>query len=207
VSRASRHAEGRKPGKRRLESLALRGEQRLFGIVGGGEVRVDRVDAQVGARGHVRDGPIQVVVTKTEPVHPGVDLQMAAECRAVASGSGLERAGRAGGRDRRRQGMLEEAIEVADAERAEHQDRDAHARLPKGDPLFDVRAGEHRGTRGLECHPCLTRAVAVGVRLHDGDHARAATEEPCNGAQVAPERREVHAGGGWADHDWNCGPA
>ena len=44
---ARRDAERRQRSQRRFEALALLAEQRVLGIVGGGEVRVDRVDREV----------------------------------------------------------------------------------------------------------------------------------------------------------------
>ena len=39
-----------------LDSRPLLGEDRVLGIVGSGEVRVDRIDRQVGAGGRPREG-------------------------------------------------------------------------------------------------------------------------------------------------------
>ena len=74
-------------------------------------------------------------------------------------------------RDRRRQRELEQPVEIADAQRAEHQDRHAHAGPPKDDALFDVGAGQHRRARLLERERHARRAMAVGVGLDDGDDA------------------------------------
>ena len=46
--------------------------------------------------------------------------------------------------------MIEHAVEIADAERAEDQDRRANAGLAQIDALFDVGHGQHRRARGLE---------------------------------------------------------
>ena len=58
---------------------------------------------------------------------PGVDLQVIAERRPVLRGGRLHGARRGRRRDRRRQRELEQAVEIADAQRAEDQNRHAHA--------------------------------------------------------------------------------
>ena len=46
--------------------------------------------------------------------------------------------------------VREHAVEVADAERAEHENRHAHAGLAQRDAFLDVGAREHRRAGGLE---------------------------------------------------------
>src|SRR4029078_3611659 len=62
-----------------FEPFALLAEGRVLGVVGGGEMRVDGLDREVLTLCDRRQGPREVVVAETETVHPGVDLQMAAE--------------------------------------------------------------------------------------------------------------------------------
>ena len=109
-----------------------------------------------------------------EPVHPGVDLQVTAHAHAVFRGGRLQGSRGRRRRNGRRELVFDDALEIADAERTEHEDRGADTGLPQGDPLLDVGAGEHRGAFGLERQPDLRGAVAVGVRLDDGDDGRAA---------------------------------
>ena len=109
---------------------------------------------------------------EAEAVHARVDLEMTAEHRGVAR-RGLLQRGRRGRRgNRRRQRVREEAVEVADAERAEHQNRGADAGVAQRDPLLDIRAREHGRPRALEREADFPRAVAVGVRLDDTDDSR-----------------------------------
>ena len=192
--------ERRQARQRRLEPLALQGEQGVLGVVGGGEVRVDRLDPQVAAGRDVRDCPRQVVVSEAEPVHPGIDLEVAAERASVTRRGGFERTPRRRRRHRRRQVVAEDAVEVADAQGAEDQDRDADAGLAQDDAFLDIGAGEHRGARLLERAADFDRAVPVGVGLDDGDDAGAAGDEGGNRAQVVLEGGEVDARDGGPHH-------
>ena len=63
-------------------------------------------------------------MTEAEPVHAGIDLQVTAEhVDRAARGRRLQRRAADGRRDGRRQVVLEHAVEIADAERAEDQNR------------------------------------------------------------------------------------
>ena len=62
-----------------LEPLALLAERRVLGLVGGGEVRIHGVDREALTFCDLRQRPRQVVMAKTETVHPGVDFQVAAQ--------------------------------------------------------------------------------------------------------------------------------
>jgi hypothetical protein len=67
--------------------------------------------------------------------------------------------------------MGEDAVRIADAEGAEHEDRRANAGLAEGDALLDVRAREHRDAFVFE-RPCdASRPVSVGIGLDDADDA------------------------------------
>src|SRR4051794_26437933 len=68
--------------------------------------------------------------------------------------------------------MLEDAVEVADAQRAEDKDRDLHARLPQDDAFLDIGAREHLGPCALERKSDAGRPVPVRVCLDDGNDAR-----------------------------------
>ena len=46
--------------------------------------------------------------------------------------------------------VIEDAVEIADAQRTEDEDRGADAGLAQHDPFLDVGAREHRGAFGLE---------------------------------------------------------
>src|SRR3954466_10814743 len=68
--------------------------------------------------------------------------------------------------------VLEYAVEVADAQRAEDKDRDLHARLPQDDAFLDIGAREHLGPCALERKSDAGRPVPVRVCLDDGNDAR-----------------------------------
>ena len=177
------------------------------GIVGGREVRVDGVELEVRAREQLRQRAAQVVEAEPEPVHAGVDLQVIADALAVARRGGLHGARRARRRNRRRQPAVEQAIEIADAQRAEHQNLGADAGGPQRRAFLDVGAGQQIGAGLFERARHLAGAVAVGVRLDDGDHAgrraarpRLALERGADVPVVRLERREIDAGDGRANH-------
>jgi hypothetical protein len=132
-------------------------------------------------------------VPEPEAVHPRVDLQVVRELPLVLRGRGGDRTRRAGRRDRRRQAAVEQAVEVADAERAEDQDVGAHARRTQLGTFFDVRAREQIRARVLEGAGHLAGAVPVGIRLDDGDHARRAVGPPAR--EMFPDVAEVAGDG------------
>ena len=187
-----------------VEARPLLGEERVIGIVGGRKVRIDRIDFEVRAAGHFGQRSIDVVVPEPEPVHPGVDLEMTPQGDATGRGRRLKRPRRARRGDGWRQVMVEHAVEVADTERAKHEDRRPDPRLPQHDRLLDIRAGKHGGAGILERARDLGRAVAVGIGLDDGDEAGRRTaggrEIRGNRTAVATDRVEIDAGDGRPDH-------
>jgi hypothetical protein len=176
----------------------------MLRIVGGREMRVDGVDDQMRAGCHLRKRPLEIVVSEAETIHAGVDLQMAVQAFVVACGCRLKRAGRARRGDGRRQIVREDPVEIADAQRAENEDGRADAGLPQDDGLFDVRAGEHRGAGILERLRDLRRAVAVRVRLDDGDDARRGarrrSEKRSDRVEVRADSLEIDPGNRRPDH-------
>ncbi len=74
--------------------------------------------------------------------------------------------------------MIEDAVEIADAEGAEHQDRQGDARRPQRDAFFDVGAREHRRARALERASDFRRAMSVGVGFEDRDDIAGAPGRP-----------------------------
>ncbi len=170
-ARTRSDAERRQVPPHALEPQALLLHQRMVGHVGRGEVRVDADELQVRARQQLRERARQVVVPQAQPVHSGVDLQVILQTRPAPGRRFLQRpAGRRRG-DGRRQAVLEDAGDVADAERAEDEDLAANAGAPQHDRLLDVRARQHRGAGVFEGQADGGRAVAVGVGFHDGDDA------------------------------------
>src|SRR4029077_13073168 len=77
-----RDPERRERGEDLLEPLALLSEGRVLGLVRGREVGIHGVDREVFAFCDLGQRPRDVVVAKSETVHPGIDLQMASELRA-----------------------------------------------------------------------------------------------------------------------------
>ena len=159
---------------RALESDPLLGEQRRFRVVSGGEVRVDRVEVQIPTGEQAGQCPFQVVEAKPEPVHAGVDFEVIPQTLVVFLSRGLHRTSRAGRRDGWRQTAVEQAIEIADAERPEHEDVGVHAGRSQHGAFFDVGARQQIRARRFERERHLSRAVTVGVRLDDGNDSRRA---------------------------------
>ena len=194
---------------RRLEARPLLAEERVIRIVGGRKVGVDGVDPQVRAGRDLGDRPIEVVVAEAEPVHAGVDLEMAPERDAAATrppppGRAPRRRG-----NRRRQAVLEDAVEVADAQARRRRGSAPARRLAQDDALFDVGAREHRRTGLLERARHLQRAVPVGVGLDHGDDRPgrgpvSRGEIADEGAIVARAGVEIDARDGRPDHDDPC---
>ena len=156
-----------------LETLALLGKQRTLGIVSRREVRVDRRDGQVLARQQRRHRAIELIVTEPEPVHARVDLQMTREAHAAARGGLFQRDDGLRCRYGGRQLVLEHAVDVANAERAEDEDGQAHAGAAQQDAFFDIRGREERRTSRFERQRDARGAVAVRVGLHHADDAGA----------------------------------
>jgi hypothetical protein len=67
---------------------------------------------------------------------------------------------------------LKDALEIADAQGTEDQNRRAHTCLAQNDAFLDVRAGEHRRARLFEREADLRRTMAIGIRLDNSDHLR-----------------------------------
>src|SRR4051812_16993775 len=84
--------------------------------------------------------------------------------------------------------VLEDAVEVADAQRAEDEDRDLHARLSQDDALLDIGAREHLRPCALERKPDAGRSVPVRVCFDDGNDARGEA-----GCALCCERRRDRA--------------
>ena len=155
-----------------VEAPALLVEEGRLRVVGGREMRVDRLDRQMPARKQLGDRATEIVVAEAEAIHAGVDLEMTAEPHGRTGGGRFERARRGRRRDGRRQPVREDAAEIADTERAEHEDRNRHTRVAQEHALFDVRAGEHRRAGGFERGTDARGAVAVGVGFDDGNNSR-----------------------------------
>ena len=158
--------------QRALEARSLFVEERRLGIVGGREVRVDGGEVEVLAREQRRQRAPQVVEAEPETVHPGVDLEVILHAPPVSLGCRLHGLRGARRRDGRRQGAVEQSIEIADAERAEDEDLGADSGGAQRGALLDVRARQQVGARRLERERDLGGAVPVGVRLDDCDDAR-----------------------------------
>jgi hypothetical protein len=158
--------------QRVLEPRALLAKERRARIVGRREMRVDGFELEVLAREQLGQRAAQVVVAKTEPIHPGVDFQMVADAFAVARRGRLDGACRRRCRDGRGEPTVEQAIEIADAQRAEDENRRPDARGPEGSAFFDVSAGQKVRAGVLERARDLGGAMSVRIRLDDGDDPR-----------------------------------
>ena len=166
-------------GRRAVEPRALFVQPRRLRLVGGREVRVDRLESQMRAREHGRQRPPQVVVPEPEPVHAGVDLQMtrAGARRARRPPRSSARAARRR-RDRRRQPMREDAVEIADASAPNTRIGTVTPAVAQRHAFFDVRAREHRRAGRLERPADGGGAVPVGVGLDDRNDAGRRARRP-----------------------------
>ena len=138
-----------------------------------------RRTARCGLREHLRQRPPQVVVAEAEPVHAGVDLEMTARAstpRAAAAASsaraapGVETVG-----VRRCVNTPSRSLTLS-APNTRIGTRDAG--IAQRHAFFDVRAREHRRAGRLERRADRRRAVAVRVRLDDGDDRRVGVPAP-----------------------------
>jgi hypothetical protein len=139
------------------------------------------------------------------PVHAGVDFQVIADAALVTHRSRLHRPRGAWRGNRRREVAVEQAVEIADAHRAEDEDFGLDARAPQHRALFDVGACQQVGARSFERPGDLSGAVSVRVRFDDGDDARRvlrllALQVIDDGGVVPAERLEIDACDGRANH-------
>ncbi len=184
---------------RLVEPQALVGEDRVFTVLGSRKVRVHPAHLEVRAardRGH---RAIELIVAEPEPVHAGVDLQVARQANASASRDLFEHPRGGGAGHRRRQPVIHDAVHLANAQGAEDEDWYRDAGLPEPNALLDVGAGEHRRTGGLERERSAFRTVAVGIRLDDADDPGRHAARPDirrHRAVVVRERVEIDAGDG-----------
>ena len=189
---------------RRVEADALLVEQRRLRIVSGREVRVDGLEVEVLAGEQLRQRPPEVVEAEAEPVHAGVDLQVIADALAVLLRRRLHRVRGAGRGDGRRQAAIEQPVQIADAQRAEHQDVAAHTRRPQRRAFLDVGAGEQIGAGVFEGERDLPGAVSVGIRLDHRNHpggARAILREIVDDVLVVGlERVKINPRDRLSDH-------
>ena len=163
------NADAVERSQRVCEGRALRVHERVLGVFRGREVRVDAVEPQVRTDQQLAQGSSQVVMPEAEPVHAGVDLQVVADPRPTPRGFRFDGPCRGRRRDRRHQVVLEQPAEIADAQRAEHEDGGAHPRRTQRDRLFDVGTRDHPRPGALERERHGNGAVPVGVGLDDGD--------------------------------------
>ena len=175
-------------------------------------MRVHGIDVQVRAGEQLGQRRPQVVVAEAETVHAGVDLEVIRDSSPVPGRRVLNGAGRRRRRNGGREGVLEQSIEVAYAQRAEDKDWHADAGATQDDALFDIGARQHPRAGLFERERHASGAMAVGVGLDDRDDAgRLATahrllpvdlggEVLLNRAEVGLKRSEIDVGYGAADH-------
>ena len=175
MTQAGADAQLRKAREHLLETLALCLKQRVVGIVRGGKVRVHGRDVEIAARQQLRQRALEVVEAQAEAVHAGIDLQMTRQRRPVLRCRGLKRSSGAGRGDRRREVVLEHAVHVADAERAEDENLGGDTCLAEHDGFLDIGARENCRACFLQRERDRGRAVSVRVRFDDADDARGRT--------------------------------
>ncbi len=94
MARSDTQAKLGQRAQRALEPLALQVEQGVGEVVCRGEVRGDGVDHEIGTGEHLGERPAEVVEAEAQPVHPGVDLEVAVQAAAAFPRRSLKRAGR-----------------------------------------------------------------------------------------------------------------
>jgi hypothetical protein len=98
-----------------LELQPLLLEERMLRLVGRREMRVDRLELEIGASEQLGNGPLQVLMAEPEAVHSRVDLQVIAEASVTGHCGALKRSAGGGTGDRGRQVVFEDACEIAHA--------------------------------------------------------------------------------------------
>ena len=158
-------------------------------------MRVDRNYLQVAARHQLGNGGLEVVVSKPEAIHAGIDLEMTPQSNAASFRRRLQRPARARARDCRCEVIREHAVDIADAQRAEHEDLGADPGAAQHNRLFDVGAGKNPGAGLLKRERHRRCTVPVGVGLDDGDDARRSgrvlLQECGDRPEVRRERGEI----------------
>ena len=188
-----------------LESSALFMKQRRVRIVGGGEMRIDGIERQVRTGEQLGQRAGEIVEPEPEPVHAGVDFQVIAHPLLVPRRCRLHGTCRSRCRDGRRQPAIEQAIEIADAQRAEDQNLRAHSRIAQHRAFFDVRACHEIRSGVLERAGNLSCAVAVRVGFHHRNQAGRAIASLTgqvldNAAVVRLEGTQVDSGDSRTNH-------
>ena len=156
---------------RGFEGGALLFEQLVLGLVGSRKVRIHPFKIEMRAPEQLRQRPCQVFVTKTEAMHAGVDLEVIAHPDVTIAGGRLQCPASRGTRDGGRQIVDEHPVEIADAERAEHENARTRPRFAQLDALLDVSDRQPAGARLLERTRDADGAVAVGIGFDDRDDA------------------------------------
>src|SRR5687767_14616393 len=105
-------------------------------------MRVHGDDFEIAARDQLGQRELEIVVTQPEPVHTGINFEVAPESDVAFLGCVLQRAACAGRRDGWREVMVEYPVDVAYTECAENQNLGSDTRLPEDDRFFDVGARE-----------------------------------------------------------------
>jgi hypothetical protein len=120
-------------------------------------------------------------VAEPEPVHAGVDLQVIADRHGALAAAGLHGLGRRRARDARGEAELEDAVEVADAERTEDEIGTRTPARRSTTPSSMSAHGQHRGARLLERQRHALGAVAVRVGLTTAMTSGAVVPRPAAG--------------------------
>ena len=108
-------------------------------------MRVDGIELEVFAGEQTGQGAAQVIEAKAETVHSGVDLQVIGKTLPITGGRALHRARRARRRDGWREPAIEQAVEIADAQRAEDENLRFHAGRAQRRAFLDVGTRQQIG--------------------------------------------------------------
>ena len=175
------------PGRHLAQDVELAAGEALVALLGRGEVREDPLHLDARRRARPLGEGDEGVGRQAVPVEPRLELEVQGDRPAGAPARCGERLHQVRRRHGRTEAQRRDALRVGRRRVTEDEDRRVDAGLPELLPLVHAHDGE----------PGRARAVAVGVRLHDGPDARgrgARRQEP----HVVGEGIEIDLGPGGA---------
>ena len=195
--------------ERALEPRVLLVKERRLRIVCRGKVRIHRIEIEIRTGEQLGQRARKIVEPEPEPVHPGVDFEVIPHALPVPRRGRLHRTRRARRRDRRRQPAVEQAIEIADAEGAKHQNVRADPGLAQHCAFFDIGASQKVRSGLFKRAPHLPGAMTVSVGLDHRNQARHpiapfAADMLDDAPVVRLERVQVDSGNGGTNHGVSC---
>ena len=172
---------------------------RLGDVVGGGEVAENPLHPQARQRHRLADFRAGVKVLpddKPDPAHAGVELQMGANGDAVPGGLAAQGFGVREGMDRLDDVIFCEVARPPPGGRPQHQDLPRHPVAAEGKGFLEVRNGKETDAEAFQLGGDVLVAVAIGVRLDDGDDAGARREGGTDCRDIRFQSVEIDLGPG-----------